>query len=56
MLDDLPWLHGPAECLACGKEWMAVWPIGCADLECPGCGSTDTVRDGMPDYDDEGMR
>lgn len=35
---------GPAECLACGREWVAVWPLGADALECPTCGSTDTDR------------
>jgi predicted Zn-ribbon and HTH transcriptional regulator len=47
MLDD-PHVCGPAECLQCGNEWMAVWPLDCADLECPECQSTDTVRDAFP--------
>ena len=42
---DLPWCCGPCECLQCGAEWRGVWPLGCCDLECPECGSTDTVRD-----------
>lgn len=35
---------GQAECLACGREWVAVWPLGADALECPSCGSTDTDR------------
>jgi len=42
---DAPWCNGPCECLQCGKEWMGVWPLACDDLECPECGSRDTVRD-----------
>lgn len=40
----LPWLCGDVECLACGTEWTAAWPVGAHDLECPGCGGTETDR------------
>jgi Zn finger protein HypA/HybF involved in hydrogenase expression len=43
MIDEL-WLGIPAECLDCGKEWVAVFPLGAGDLECPQCGSDNTVR------------
>jgi hypothetical protein len=39
------WCHGKAECLNCGHEWTAVWPLAAESLECPRCGSTDTDRD-----------
>lgn len=33
-----PHLIGPAKCLACSHEWLAVSPMPCrAMLECPGC-------------------
>lgn len=38
-------LAGVAECLACGTEWLAVWPTGAAALHCPDCESVDTVRE-----------
>lgn len=41
------YLHGHAECLNCGHEWIAVWPLGCPSLECPKCGDNDTVRDSV---------
>ena len=43
-MDD-QWCHGKAECLQCGHEWVAVWPLGADELECPACGSADTVRE-----------
>lgn len=36
---------GQAECLTCGRHWVAVWPLGAEPLECPSCGSTDTIRE-----------
>jgi hypothetical protein len=41
---DGPWCAGQAECIACGHEWVAAWPLGADALECPDCGSTDTDR------------
>lgn len=35
---------GAAECLDCAHTWAAVWPLGCANLACPSCSSTDTLR------------
>lgn len=35
---------GPAQCLTCAADWMAVWPLGAEPLECPECGGNDTVR------------
>lgn len=29
---------GPAKCLACKHEWVAVAPIGVDTFECPACG------------------
>lgn len=43
-----PWCTGNAECLTCGHEWLAVWPLGANDLECPNCGESDTVRESLP--------
>lgn len=39
------WCSGTAECLDCGREWVAVWPLAADDLECPDCGSQNTVRE-----------
>lgn len=39
------WCHGLAQCLQCGHEWVAVWPLAAEPLECPQCGSSDTVRE-----------
>lgn len=36
---------GPAECLTCAHAWVAVWPLAAGYLECPNCGSTDTIRE-----------
>lgn len=36
---------GKAECIKCGRKWVAVWPLGADALECPSCGSTDTDRE-----------
>lgn len=44
---DEMWCSGPCECISCGHEWGGAWPLDCADLECPECGSEDTVRDGF---------
>jgi len=38
------WTTAPAQCLSCGHKWVAVYPLGADDLECPKCNSTDTVR------------
>ena len=38
------WANGAAECLSCGWQWVAVWPIGADPLECKQCGSVDTTR------------
>lgn len=45
MTDAGPWLHGRAECGACGHQWVAVWPLGADLLECPKCGSDSTDRE-----------
>lgn len=37
--DDGPTLSGDAHCMACGRKWVAVCPIGTVWLECPECGS-----------------
>lgn len=32
-----PHLSGPAKCMACGYEWVAVAPVGTHRLECSQC-------------------
>lgn len=32
------WASGKAKCLACKHEWMAVYQVPLADIECPSCG------------------
>lgn len=32
------------ECMCCFKEWIAVHPSNCEDLECPYCKSDNTFR------------
>ena len=37
-----PHAAGQAECVRCGRCWVAVWPVGAVEplhLECPGCGA-----------------
>lgn len=48
MIADELWCSGTGECLDCGHAWPAVWPLAADDLECPGCGSTNTVREDAP--------
>ena len=33
-----PHQQGYVACMACGKDWVAVWPVGVTALECPECG------------------
>lgn len=44
------WCAMPSECLDCGHEWIAVFPLAASDLECPECESDNTVR-GIDDLD-----
>lgn len=39
-----PHCAGKAECLDCKRAWVAVWPLGADNLECPNCHSTNTGR------------
>lgn len=39
------WKAGPANCLNCGREWVAVWPLGADGLVCPTCHGQDTERE-----------
>ena len=38
------WCVSSGECLDCGYEWTAVHPLAADNLQCPKCGSSDTVR------------
>ena len=51
MIDEL-WCYCPSECLDCGKQWVAVFPLAAADLECPWCYSDNTVRGHEPIEED----
>lgn len=33
-----PTLEGPARCLSCRHDWIAVAPTGTVALDCPACG------------------
>jgi len=37
------WTTDHAQCLQCHHEWQAVYALGTDALECPKCGSADTV-------------
>lgn len=43
--ENRPHCAGRASCESCGHGWIAVWPAGADNLECPMCGSTDTDRE-----------
>lgn len=47
------WSFSLAECLACGHTWIGVHPLDCPPLECPACGSKDTVRENTIEEDDD---
>jgi hypothetical protein len=34
-----PYASGHCYCMACNHEWLAVWPIGTIEMECPECKS-----------------
>ena len=36
--EDKGWLTGPAKCLCCGGQWVAVSPVPTTWLDCPFCG------------------
>ena len=35
---DGPWCTAAMECVICGHEWVAVYPVVAPALECGGCG------------------
>lgn len=44
--NEAPHFSGPAACLACKHEWVAVAPAGTVWLECPKCGTERGVMKG----------
>lgn len=34
-----PHVSGHLYCMACNHEWVAVWPLGTVEFECPQCKS-----------------
>jgi hypothetical protein len=42
-----PHREGPARCLNCKHEWHAVAPVGTWQLECPACGTSQGLFDGV---------
>jgi Zn finger protein HypA/HybF involved in hydrogenase expression len=49
--DRRPHLGGPARCLECRHEWIAVAPIGTTVLECPACHADKGARLAMIEHD-----
>ena len=45
------WTTAKAECLDCGKEWQAVYPLAAGNLECPKCRGANTIRGEYADSD-----
>lgn len=43
------WCVGHVQCLSCTKEWVGVWELAQEELQCPYCGSKDTVREQLTD-------
>ena len=35
--DEFGWCVEEVVCDRCGREWIAVYPLGMDDLPCPGC-------------------
>lgn len=33
------YVSGPARCIGCRHDWVAVAPAGATELECPNCGA-----------------
>jgi predicted RNA-binding Zn-ribbon protein involved in translation (DUF1610 family) len=42
--DARPHLAGPALCLECRHEWVAVAPLGMTVMDCPSCGARKGAR------------
>lgn len=39
------WTYNLWQCLECARQFVSVHPLAIESVECPGCGSMDTVRD-----------
>ena len=39
------WIADKVKCLACGYEWVAVYPVGATVLECPTCGEMTPIHE-----------
>ncbi|MGH8446879.1 MAG: hypothetical protein ACREVL_16525 [Solimonas sp.] len=53
-----PHLSGPARCMQCSHQWVAVAPVGTVWLECPACHCVKGVFEGAvgPGQDDAQWR
>jgi hypothetical protein len=40
------WVAAESCCDYCAYRWVAVYPVGCTQLECPSCGIMNTPRSG----------
>lgn len=47
------WISGPAVCLQCAHEWVAVRPEGTLGMECPECHTFKGVNKGLVFIDDK---
>lgn len=50
--DDCKHLSGPARCIECRHEWVAVAPVGTYELQCPQCESIKGMYIGPVDEDE----
>jgi hypothetical protein len=50
------WQAAPVTCELCEHRWVAVFPIECDELECPGCGhmTPTSVGLGLAESEDDG--
>ena len=51
----MPHTSGPAMCIACNHEWIAVAPVGIVGFDCPSCGSARGIRAGHVFDEDENL-
>lgn len=51
-IGNLIYLVAPVECVVCGYEWVAVFPVEATALECKGCGYMNAVPPDAPQWDD----
>lgn len=54
LADHRPHTTGPAICLQCRYECIAVIPTGLVCTECPECGLSKLVRKGLVELQDDG--